>query len=249
MSDGRNIPGSDFPQGDVPEKEIADLKARVAFLEKKIQFVGSITRHDVLNQMTAILGYTELLGMMIEDPKLKSFIEKEQTALNKIRRQFQIAKDYQNIAVEPPRWQNIHNLAVRVAETIELNNVRIIAETLKASVLADPQLEKVFYHLFENTVLHGDSATEIRVSVEKSGEDDILVVEDNGCGIPLLEKEKIFEMGFGKGIGWGLFLSRDILAVTGMTITECGTPGRGARFEIRIPPGHLRQDGSEPAGK
>ncbi|HII98208.1 MAG TPA: HAMP domain-containing histidine kinase [Methanoregula sp.] len=239
------------PAGALPpkEQEIADLKARVAFLEKKIQFVGSITRHDVLNQMTAILGYTELLGMMIEDPKLKSFIEKEQTALNKIRRQFQIAKDYQNIAVEPPRWQNIHNLAVRVAETIELNNVRIIAETLKASVLADPQLEKVFYHLFENTVLHGDSATEIRVSVEKSGEDDILVVEDNGCGIPLLEKEKIFEMGFGKGIGWGLFLSRDILAVTGMTITECGTPGRGARFEIRIPPGHLRQDGSGPAGK
>lgn len=226
-----------------PEKEIADLKARISFLENKLQLVGSITRHDVLNQLTAILGYTELLGMMIEDPKLKAFIEKEQSALDKIRRQFQFAKDYQNIAVEPPRWQNIHNLSVRVAENIDRNSVQILADTEKASVLADPQLEKVFFHLFENTIRHGESASVIRVSVEKQGDDDILVVEDNGCGIPAAEKEKIFEMGYGRGIGWGLFLSRDILAVTGMTITECGIPGTGARFEIYIPPGHLRQDG------
>jgi len=229
-----------------PEKEIADLKARISFLENKLQLVGSITRHDVLNQMTAILGYTELLGMMIEDPKLKSFIEKEQSALDKIRRQFQFARDYQNIAVEPPRWQNIHNLSVRVAETIDLNSVQILADTQKASVLADPQLEKVFFHLFENTIRHGESASVIRVSVEKRGDDDILVVEDNGRGIPAAEKEKIFEMGYGGGIGWGLFLSRFILAVTGMTITECGIPGTGARFEIYIPPGHLRQDGEYP---
>lgn len=233
-------PASAIPS---PEKEIADLKARISFLENKIQLVGSITRHDVLNQMTAIVGYNELLGMMIEDPKLKSFVEKERSALDKIRRQFQFAKDYQNIAVEPPRWQNIHNLSVRVAETIELNSVQILADTQNASVLADPQLEKVFFHLFENTIRHGESATVIRVSVEKRGDDDILVVEDNGRGIPAAEKEKIFTMGYGKGIGWGLFLSRDILAVTGMTITECGVPGTGARFEIAIPPGYLRLDG------
>src|SRR5512138_2680950 len=80
-------------------KTIADLEAQVAFLQKKLQIVGSDTRHDVLNQLTAIVGYNELLGMMVEDEKLKGFLEKEKSALAKIRRQFQFAKDYQNIAV------------------------------------------------------------------------------------------------------------------------------------------------------
>jgi len=34
--------------------------------------------------------------------------------------------------------------------------------------------------------------------------------------------------------GLGLFLSREILAITGITITETGEPGNGARFEIAV---------------
>ncbi|MDD1681346.1 MAG: sensor histidine kinase, partial [Methanoregula sp.] len=49
----------------------------------------------------------------------------------------------------------------------------------------------------------------------------------------------------GKGTGWGLFLAREILAVTGMTITETGEPGKGVRFEIILPPGSFRMNGEE----
>ncbi len=34
---------------------------------------------------------------------------------------------------------------------------------------------------------------------------------------------------------FGLFLVREILALTGITITETGFPGSGARFEIHVP--------------
>jgi signal transduction histidine kinase len=222
------------------EKENAELKAKIAFLENKLQLVGSITRHDVLNQMTAIVGYNELLGMMIEDAKLKSFLEKERQALDKIRRQFQFAKDYQNIAVEPPRWQNIKNLVARVSENFDLKGVKITAETGSASILVDPQFEKVFHHLFENALRHGVTATEIRITLRENGTGCVLTVENNGAGIPAAEKEKIFERGYGKGTGWGLFLVREILAVSGMTITETGDPAGGPRFEIALPPGTFR---------
>jgi signal transduction histidine kinase len=43
-----------------------------------------------------------------------------------------------------------------------------------------------------------------------------------------------------KNTGLGLFLSREILAITGITITENGTPGKGARFEITVPEGMYR---------
>jgi signal transduction histidine kinase len=232
-------------QGADDKKTIAELTAKIAFLEKKLQIVGSVTRHDVLNQMTAIVGYNELLSMMVEDPKFKSFLEKEKLALNKIRRQFQFAKDYQNIAVDPPRWQNIRNLTSRASEDFDIKKVRITADTGMASVLADPLIDRVFHHLFDNAVRHGETATEIRVSLQQNGPSGLILVENNGVSIPAADKLKIFERGFGKGTGWGLFLAREILAVTGMTIAETGEPGKGVRFEITLPPGSFRMDGVE----
>ena len=250
MSSQENPAGNPLANPVSPEKEIAELKAKVAFLENKLQLVGSITRHDVLNQMTAIVGYNELLGMMVDDPKLRSFLEKERSALDKIRRQFQFAKDYQNIAVEPPRWQNIHNLAVRVSEGFDLKGVRIVAETGNALVLADSGLDKVMHHLIDNALMHGGEAvTEIRISLQEAGTGGLLVVENNGTGIPAVEKDKLFERGYGKGTGWGLFLAKEILAVTGMSINECGSPEKSVRFEITLPPGSFRMNGAEPAGR
>jgi hypothetical protein len=39
----------------------------------------------------------------------------------------------------------------------------------------------------------------------------------------------------------GLFLIREILGISGITIEEKGVPGEGARFEIRVPPGRFRK--------
>jgi signal transduction histidine kinase len=54
------------------------------------------------------------------------------------------------------------------------------------------------------------------------------------------DKKKLFRKGFGKHTGLGLFLSREILAITGITIAENGIPGKGARFEITVPDGNHR---------
>ena len=230
---------------DADKKTIDELTEKVAFLQKKLQVVGSITRHDVLNQLTAIVGYNELLGMMADDPKFRGFLEKEKFALNKIRRQFQFAKDYQNIAVDPPRWQNIRNLTNRVSEDFDIKQVRITADTGTATVCADPLFDRVFHHLFDNALRHGETVTEIRISLQQKGSDGLLLVENNGVSIPAADKEKIFERGYGKGTGWGLFLAREILAATGMTITETGEPGKGVRFEITLPPGTFLMDGGD----
>jgi signal transduction histidine kinase len=74
----------------------------------------------------------------------------------------------------------------------------------------------------------------------------MLIYEDDGVGIPQDKKELIFERGFTtssdsiKSSGLGLFLARDILAITGITIKETGAPGIGSRFEMIIPPGKWR---------
>ncbi len=225
------------------EQTQADLKKSLEFALKKLQIVGSVTRHDVLNQLTAIVGYNELLAMMVEDPKQRTFIEKEKMAIDKIRRQFRFAKDYQNIGVDPLRWHVLKNVIHHAIEDVDLKAIRVTDLTGGASVYADPLFEIVFSALFENTLRHGGSASEIQISVSRGDAGIVLVVEDNGTGIPEDEKTKIFERGYGKGTGWGLFLAMEILAFTGMTIKETGIPEKGTRFEILIPPDHFRDSG------
>ncbi|HEX3000970.1 MAG TPA: sensor histidine kinase, partial [Methanoregula sp.] len=110
---------------------------------------------------------------------------------------------------------------------------------------ADHYLDKVFFQLFDNTVRYGGKATEIRISFRDEGSHAVLTVEDNGNGIPVADKERIFERGYGKGTGWGLFLAREILAITGITITENGEPGSGARFVMLLPKGTYREGEGE----
>ena len=114
-------------------------------------------------------------------------------------------------------------------------------ETADIELYADPLLPRVFYNLLINTLHHGGhQLTKVRLSTRLSGESLILIVEDNGTGIPFDKKTKIFEFGCGTGTGFGLFLIREILGNTGITVTETGEPGKGAKFEILIPKGKFR---------
>ena len=45
-------------------------------------------------------------------------------------------------------------------------------------------------------------------------------------------------------MSFGSYPMREILAITGITITENGTPGKGARFEIAVPKGMYRFTGT-----
>lgn len=54
------------------------------------------------------------------------------------------------------------------------------------------------------------------------------------------DKERIYEKGFDRNTGLGLFLSRKIRSFTGIGIIETGQYGRGAWFEIPAPNGTYR---------
>jgi signal transduction histidine kinase len=82
--------------------------------------------------------------------------------------------------------------------------------------------------------------TFIRVASYESEGDLVITVEDDGNGIRMEDKKQLFTKGFGTHTGLGLYLSREILSITGISIIENGEPGNGARFEIRFPRGAYR---------
>jgi len=234
---------------DSPEQAIVRLEEELALAKKKVQIVGSTTRHDILNQMTAIMGYNELLLTMVQDQNIRNFLEIEQRASDKIRRIFAFSKVFQLMGTEPPRWQKIGALVRLACDELDLGKVAIHDETGDTSLFTEPQIFKVFSYLFDNAIRHGKKTTEIRLELRRDGPDPVLIIQDDGEGIPAENKEKIFERGFGKYTGWGLFVAREILAVNSLTIRETGTAGEGARFEITIPEDRIRGRRDSPVSR
>jgi signal transduction histidine kinase len=208
---------------------------------KKLNLLSSITRHDIFNQLTVLLGYLELAKEKISDPEVSNYIENGEKAANTIQRQIAFTKDYQDIGVQSPQWRNLTTCIKTIVSLRMVKGVSLDVDLDSLEIYADPMIEKVFVNLIDNSIRHGEHVSQIRFSYLKPDDSSIRVVyEDNGVGIPAPLKERIFEKGFGKNTGFGLFLSREILAITGLTIYENGIEVRGARFEISVPEGKFR---------
>jgi len=204
---------------------------------RKFKLLNRITRHDINNKVTSILGYLVLARTMFQDEKLAALFDKLETLANAIGDQIRFTKTYQLLGTTEPFWQEVSRILPRSPEPSRLS---LAVEVDGISVYGDPILEKVFANLLDNTYRHGEHATAIRVYSRETPDGLSIFWEDDGVGIAAGEKEKIFDQGYGKNTGLGLFLTREILSITGMTIRECGEPGKGARFEILVPKGVYR---------
>lgn len=209
---------------------------------KKLNLLYSITRHDLLNQLSIIAAYVGLITEDMEEKgTLQEYIGRVAAATETIRDQVVFMQDYESMGVKSPEWQSVTDIVRFTGEKASLGKLKIHVHTGRLDVFADPLFEKVIFNLVDNTVRHGDGATEFNVSFREENGRGILVFEDDGMGIPADLKEKIFTRGFGRqSSGLGLFLVREILGITGMTIRETGTEGEGARFEVLIPTENFR---------
>jgi PAS domain S-box-containing protein len=227
---------------DITERKQADEALKQVI--NKLNLLSTITRHDILNQLTALLGYLEISRRHVRDTELLDFISREEEAARMIQRQITFTRDYETVGINLPVWQNIKTTISRATESLDLNKVALHIDIGDLEVYADPLLEKVFYNLVENALRHGEKLTRITFTSFRTPEGLVLVCEDDGSGIPETEKENIFRRKYFRHTGFGLFLSREILSITGLSIRETGKPGTGARFEIMIPKEAYRPAGS-----
>ena len=220
------------------ELEIAGHETARKALEtvnNKLNLLASVTRHDILNQITAISGYLELLhNECSSNPKITPYIQSIETVISTIQRQITFTRDYKDLGLKAPEWQCIEEVIQRAASLRPLPGISLLIRTGDLEILADPFLEKVFINIFDYSLLHGKNVTEIRVTFQEQDGNGVILITDNGAGIPALRKERIFEYS-GKDAGFNLFLSREILSITGLSIREDGVEGSGAKFEILVP--------------
>jgi PAS domain S-box-containing protein len=211
------------------------FEATLQLANRKLNTLSSITRHDILNQITAIVMYVSLAEEMVKDPALLLHLQKIEQSTQMIQKQIRFARDYQDIGLNAPQWQNVDITIRNAIAGLDLGAVRVEQDVGNLELYADLLLERVFYNIVDNTLRHGQKATKIRFSAQETSEGLTIFCQDDGVGVPARVKEGIFKREYHRNTGYGLFLAAEILGMTELSIVETGEPGSGARFEIRVP--------------
>lgn len=204
--------------------------------KKKLNLLNSVTFNDIRNAIFTLSGYMQLIKADMTDKKLTGFMERIESSLGKITHCLDFAHSYQDMGMKPPRWQDLNQAFLLAISHLDFSKIRHEVKLDGLEIFADPLLEQVVQTLAQNSLTHGGRITEVSLGYARMPDECLKIIyTDDGYGIPEDLKAGIFTRDFLQKKGMDLFLVREILAITGMSIEETGEPSKGARFEITVP--------------
>ncbi|MGA3059495.1 MAG: PAS domain S-box protein [Candidatus Bathyarchaeia archaeon] len=188
----------------------------IGSLNEKLDVLGKMTRHDIKNKLQVINNHiflAERHGKNENTPERMALQAVKQASLQ-IEAILNFAKDYEMLGSEELKFINVGEIFSEADALFQgLKDVKVVNDCGGLSVLADSLLRELFYNLVDNSLKYGEKIAQIRCSFEEDGEQLRLIYEDDGVGIPLGMKEKLFTKGFGKGTGLGLYLIKNMMEV------------------------------------
>jgi signal transduction histidine kinase len=225
------------------DRDITERKKSEQALQqvtKKLTLLNNVTFKDIQNSVFSLSGYLALERTTDDSETAVNYRDYEDELLRKISVALNFAKNYQDLGLHPPQWQNVNQSFLMGISHLDFTSVNREVHLDDLEIYADSLLERVFFTMADNILHHAKTAKKVTIGYQHNGDNLVIFLEDNGNGIPEALKEKIFDRGFGIQKGMELFLVREILSITGISIRETGAPGVGARFEICVPKGAYR---------
>lgn len=209
--------------------------------------------HELKTPLTAISGYAELIENHMVDAEQESRFAKE------IQQNADRLLSLINDIIRLSEIDNEENIVVY--ETMDLDEVaRGCVDNLQVS--AEKQGITLYYegepcmlranrgmmgelvdNLCGNAIRYNNPGGEVHVTVKKEDNRAVLVVEDNGIGIPKDQQERVFERFYRVdksrskqtgGTGLGLAIVKHIVALHDATITLDSEPGRGTIMRVEF---------------
>ena len=211
--------------------------AKVVELNEKLHVVESLTRHDIRNKLSALNGRIFLLKKRLKDnTEALSQLKEMEIASQQILRIMEFEKNYVQVGSEELKNIDVKRYVTEAALLFsDLKGAKLINECSGLTVLADSMLRQLIYNMMENTLKYGEKTRRIRVHYKEEEDQLKLIYEDDGVGISDEEKSKLFQEGYGKGTGFGLYLIKRICEGYGWKIQETGEHGKGVQFTMTIP--------------
>ena len=226
---------------EVSKKKLAKNERQTAWSEMAKQIA-----HEIKNPLTPMkLSVQHLRRVMSlkgkDEEHLKQFEDKMIGQINLLT---EIADEFSNFAELPKAKMKSIDLSVIIRNTISLYNhhkhVKIIHDKLNDIVIFgdENQLTRVFNNLLKNSIQAVNSKGEISISTKVNSIHNVILVEDNGKGIPIEIEDKIFEPKFttkSSGKGLGLPIVAQIIRNHGGEISLMKKNTKGACFRITLP--------------
>ncbi len=210
----------------------------------RLNALSGILRHDMSRVLAVLYGRLRLGVMKFSDPAVINFIAEIKESTNGLQHQIDISREFRDIGTTPPGWIPVQKAVLEAAGQLDLKTISLRVWTERLEVFSDPHLPVVFYHILHNALKESSGVKNVIITYHIRGNGCAIMIEDDGNGIPDSEKEELF-LGREDSFGRGLFLSHEIVSLTGMTITETGIYTKGARFEILVPSEGYRINGME----
>jgi signal transduction histidine kinase len=212
----------------------------------KLSLLSRITRHDILNDVLTAKGYLEL-NEADYPGSVTPHLTLVEEAVTRIEREVEFTQEYQELGNLPPVWQVVREVIEEGCQQMNVpKEICVDIDVSPIKIYADQLLTLAISNIFRNALVHAKGLTKIAVTThETPGGELCITIEDDGTGVPKEKKKAILQPTYNRRHGHGLFLVRDILELTGITIRETGIPGKGARFELLVPDGrwqHLPGD-------
>ena len=207
--------------------------------------------HDLKSPLSGILGAMQTIRrdeeIHLTPGELESLYEVIEQSGRKMNRLIDDMLDLERIdsgSLQPNRKAtDVGEMARRVAlESRDLQGrpIRIDAEHVKVDVDAG-KVERIIENLLLNAARHTPPGTAVFVKVQEMPNGVVLIVEDEGEGVPDELKEVLFEPfrqgedATGGGMGIGLSLVRRFAQLHGGSAVIEDREGGGARFVVRLP--------------
>ncbi|MEF8881899.1 MAG: PAS domain-containing protein [Halapricum sp.] len=203
--------------------------------ERLDQF-ASVVAHDLRNPLTVAIGFLEVAAET-GDPE---HFEKIESAHDRIERLIEdlLALARGNTTVEDAEQIDLKRVAREAWGYVDTHEATInVSETVPVVTGDVNRLTQLFENLFRNAVEHGGN--DVSISVGTLDDETGFYVADDGEGIPVENRETVFEHGVTSsqgGTGFGLSIVDDIARAHGWTVSVTDSIDGGARFEFETFP-------------
>jgi two-component system CheB/CheR fusion protein len=214
----------------------------------------ALASHELRTPLTAVQGYLQLLMRRPEVRDSEVLAKYAETALSETRHLAQLIEELTDVTrlqtgnlkleLEPVDLAGLVSRVVGVTQPLTAQPISVVS-TERPSVLGDAaRLEQVVFNLVTNAIVHAPQSERIEVRLGRSDGQVELQVRDWGAGIPQDDLPHLFSRHYQvarkgrpskRGLGLGLFISREIVRAHGGEIAVDSVEGECTVFTVRLP--------------
>lgn len=218
----------------VLERRLADERSLAVLGE-----MSAVLAHEIRNPLASLKGHAQLLEESLEDnePAQKKAQRVVAEALRLERLSAELLDFVRSAKVEPTSTP-LRELLEACVSAVPEASVQLQTETAPAAWTLDAdRLQQAVTNLLQNAAQAAPEGIVV-LSAEQVAAELVLRIRDEGPGVPLDQREQIFQPFFTtrtRGTGLGLAVARRVIELHGGTIEVLSPPAGGAEFCVRLP--------------